>query len=186
MSEAVPAGRLPDNILYFARALREAGLPVGPGSVLDALAAVEAARIGDRGRFLHGAARSLRKEARPHDHLPPGLRHLLAQARLCRKAARADVADGGSEDGEGAEGRGRRHPRRRRPPQEGEPGAQGGAVARPRRALHDERRRGAAAQGFRADERRRDRPRQGTRRAAAHAKRRRADAPPGGRPQGAD
>ncbi len=45
------AGRLPENILYFARALREAGLPVGPGSVLEALAAVEAARIGDRADF---------------------------------------------------------------------------------------------------------------------------------------
>ena len=49
MSE--PAGRLPDNILLFARALREAGLPVGPGSVIDAIAAVEAAGIGDRADF---------------------------------------------------------------------------------------------------------------------------------------
>ena len=30
-------GHLADNILYFARALRAAGMPVGPGSVLDAL-----------------------------------------------------------------------------------------------------------------------------------------------------
>jgi uncharacterized protein len=45
------SGRLAQNILYFARALREAGLPVGPGSVLDALAAVEAAGIGDRADF---------------------------------------------------------------------------------------------------------------------------------------
>ena len=46
-----PTGRLPENILLFARALRDAGLPVGPGSVIDALAAVEAARIGDRADF---------------------------------------------------------------------------------------------------------------------------------------
>src|SRR5260370_32009303 len=46
-----PAGTLAQNILYFARALRQAGLPVGPGSVLDALAAVEAAGIGDRADF---------------------------------------------------------------------------------------------------------------------------------------
>ena len=46
-----PTGRLAENILYFARALREAGLPVGPGAVLDALAAVEAAGIGDRADF---------------------------------------------------------------------------------------------------------------------------------------
>jgi uncharacterized protein len=45
------SGRLAENILYFARALREAGLPVGPGSVLDALKAVEAAGIGDRDDF---------------------------------------------------------------------------------------------------------------------------------------
>ncbi len=45
------AGALARNILYFARALREAGLPVGPGAVLDALNAVEAAGIGDKADF---------------------------------------------------------------------------------------------------------------------------------------
>jgi hypothetical protein len=45
------SGRLADNIAYFARALRAAGLPVGPGAVLDAIAAVEAARIGTREDF---------------------------------------------------------------------------------------------------------------------------------------
>ena len=30
-------GRLAENIVYFARALRKAGIPVGPGSVMDAL-----------------------------------------------------------------------------------------------------------------------------------------------------
>jgi uncharacterized protein with von Willebrand factor type A (vWA) domain len=44
-------GRLAENIVYFARALRAAGLPVGPGSVLDALAAVEAAGVGTREDF---------------------------------------------------------------------------------------------------------------------------------------
>ena len=44
-------GRLSENILYFARALRAAGLPVGPGSVLDALEAVNVARVGDREDF---------------------------------------------------------------------------------------------------------------------------------------
>ena len=46
-----PGGRLAENILYFARALRAAGLPVGPGAVLDALAAVEAAGVGERQDF---------------------------------------------------------------------------------------------------------------------------------------
>jgi uncharacterized protein len=44
-------GHLADNIVYFARALRSAGLPVGPGAVLDAIAAVEAAQIGTREDF---------------------------------------------------------------------------------------------------------------------------------------
>ena len=50
--EAGPrGGLLAQNIVHFARALREAGLPLGPGAVLDALAAVEAAGIGDREDF---------------------------------------------------------------------------------------------------------------------------------------
>ncbi len=44
-------GRLPENILYFARALREAGLPVGPRSVLDAIEAVEATGFSAREDF---------------------------------------------------------------------------------------------------------------------------------------
>ncbi|MBV8442487.1 MAG: VWA domain-containing protein, partial [Hyphomicrobiales bacterium] len=44
-------GALAQNIVYFARALREAGVPLGPGAVLDALAAVEAAGFGDRDDF---------------------------------------------------------------------------------------------------------------------------------------
>jgi hypothetical protein len=44
----VADGRLADNILYFARALRAAGMPVGPGSVLDALQALEVAHVGNR------------------------------------------------------------------------------------------------------------------------------------------
>jgi uncharacterized protein with von Willebrand factor type A (vWA) domain len=41
-------GKLSENIAYFARALREAGLPVGPGAVIDAVSAVETAHIGSR------------------------------------------------------------------------------------------------------------------------------------------
>src|SRR5258707_11534431 len=44
-------GRLADNIVHFARALRAAGLPVGPGAVLDALAAVEVAGVSTREDF---------------------------------------------------------------------------------------------------------------------------------------
>jgi uncharacterized protein len=45
------SGRLAENILYFARALRAAGIPVGPGAVLDALEAVQAAMVGTREDF---------------------------------------------------------------------------------------------------------------------------------------
>src|SRR5258708_8986631 len=52
---AVPGGfatgRLAENILYFARALRAAGIPVGPGAVIDALEAVKAAGVGERQDF---------------------------------------------------------------------------------------------------------------------------------------
>jgi uncharacterized protein len=44
-------GRLAENIVYFARALRAAGIPVGPGAVLDALAAVRTAGVGTRDDF---------------------------------------------------------------------------------------------------------------------------------------
>ena len=39
------------NIMHFARVLRAAGLPVGPGKVLDAIRAVEAVGIGSRSDF---------------------------------------------------------------------------------------------------------------------------------------
>ena len=45
------SGRLAENILYFARALRAAGIPVGSGAVLDALAAVAAAGVRTRDDF---------------------------------------------------------------------------------------------------------------------------------------
>ena len=47
----LPPGRLPDNILYFARALRTAGLPVGPGAVLDAVEAARVAPFSSRDDF---------------------------------------------------------------------------------------------------------------------------------------
>jgi uncharacterized protein with von Willebrand factor type A (vWA) domain len=48
---AAPRGRFAENILYFARALRTAGIPVGPGAVLDALEALSVARVGTREDF---------------------------------------------------------------------------------------------------------------------------------------
>ena len=44
-------GALAQNIVYFARALRDAGLPVGPGSAIDAVRAVEVAGVDNREDF---------------------------------------------------------------------------------------------------------------------------------------
>jgi uncharacterized protein with von Willebrand factor type A (vWA) domain len=63
-------GRLADNIVHFARALRKAGLPVGPARVIDAMRAVEAAGIGNRDDFywtLHAVFVS-KREHRPVFH----------------------------------------------------------------------------------------------------------------------
>ena len=51
MAMADQSGRLAENIVYFARALRAAGIPVGPGAVLDVLEALKTAGIGTREDF---------------------------------------------------------------------------------------------------------------------------------------
>ncbi|NTF42128.1 VWA domain-containing protein [Rhizobium rhizogenes] len=44
-------GRLADNIVLFGRALRKAGLKIGPGAIVDVIEAVEAIGIGSREEF---------------------------------------------------------------------------------------------------------------------------------------
>ena len=54
MSEAAAAdsnGALAANIMYFGRVLRDAGLPIGTGRVIAAIAAVDAVGVGDRHDF---------------------------------------------------------------------------------------------------------------------------------------
>ena len=48
---AADPGRLAENITHFARALRRAGLPVGPARVVDAIRAVAAAGFSEREDF---------------------------------------------------------------------------------------------------------------------------------------
>jgi uncharacterized protein with von Willebrand factor type A (vWA) domain len=43
---SAPEGRIAENIMYFARLLRAAGLAVGPGKVLDAISGVKIIGIG--------------------------------------------------------------------------------------------------------------------------------------------
>jgi len=50
-SAGMGEGALAQNILFFARTLRDIGLPVGPGAVLDALAAVESAGFSNKEDF---------------------------------------------------------------------------------------------------------------------------------------
>ena len=45
---APPTGQMADNVIGFARALRAAGIPVGPGAVIDALNALGVIEIGNR------------------------------------------------------------------------------------------------------------------------------------------
>ena len=49
--ECEPEGRLAENVVLFARALRAAGLRVGPGAVTDALEALRAGGLGSREDF---------------------------------------------------------------------------------------------------------------------------------------
>ena len=85
-------GRLAENIIYFARALRAAGIPVGPGAVLDALAAVNTAGVGTRDDFywtLHAVF------VKRHEHsriVRSSLSHFLPPARLSRSAYGDDAA----------------------------------------------------------------------------------------------
>ena len=49
-----PEGRLADNILHFGRVLRAAGLPVGPGTAIEAIRAVETVGLRDKDDFYWG------------------------------------------------------------------------------------------------------------------------------------
>ena len=64
-ANADPDGKLADNIAYFARALRRAGLKIGPSATLDAIAAVKVAGIASRDDFfwtLHATLVSRRED----------------------------------------------------------------------------------------------------------------------------
>jgi len=50
-----PTGKMADNVIGFARALRAAGIPVGPGAVIDALNALQV-RLRHAGGDLRQAA----------------------------------------------------------------------------------------------------------------------------------
>jgi uncharacterized protein with von Willebrand factor type A (vWA) domain len=101
--DALPRGRLAENVLHFVRVLRAAGLPLGPAKVQDALAAVEAVGIGERSDFREALAAVLVSR---REHLPifeqafdlfwriPRLLERMLAALLPKVQGRAgDVAD---------------------------------------------------------------------------------------------
>jgi uncharacterized protein len=53
---ALPRGFLADNVLHFVRVLRAAGLSLGPGKVIDAIAAIEAVGIANKTDFREALA----------------------------------------------------------------------------------------------------------------------------------
>lgn len=68
--DATKSGHLAENIVYFARGLRRAGLPVGPAAVIDAIRAVEVAGIATREDFywtLHSIFVSKREHRAVYD-----------------------------------------------------------------------------------------------------------------------
>ncbi len=51
MMPTPPSGKLAENILHFGRVLRAAGIPVGPGAVIDALDAAQGGGLREREDF---------------------------------------------------------------------------------------------------------------------------------------
>jgi uncharacterized protein with von Willebrand factor type A (vWA) domain len=70
-NKPAPTGQLPANIMHFARVLRDAGLPVGPGAVLDALEAVRGGGMASKQDFywvLHSVFVKRREHTVLFDH----------------------------------------------------------------------------------------------------------------------
>ncbi len=125
-------GKLVDNIVHFARALRRAGLPVGPGQVIGAVRAVRAAGFSRRNDFywtLHACFVSKSEQRRVFTQIfrlywrdPRFLEHLMSMLRPMvrgvqeereaqaaeRRAADALIGDtcalGGDQKGAGDDG----------------------------------------------------------------------------------
>ena len=76
-----PTGQMADNVIGFARALRAAGIPVGPGAVIDALNALQVIEIGNRADVFTTLEAIFVKR---HEHaliFAPGLRPVLPRRR---------------------------------------------------------------------------------------------------------
>ena len=176
--EKFTPGRFVANIMHFARVLRAAGLPVGPGKVLDAIRAVEAIGLGNRRDFywtLHAVFVNRRDQRELFDQ---AFHIFWRKPDLLERAMQLLLPQ--IETGEAAERGGARSPPRRcaRPGKAAGSGrGRGGDAGRARRDPHLLAERGAAAQGLRADVGGRDRPGQGADPQHAAADPRGADPP---------
>ncbi len=65
MASAEGSGQLATNIAYFARTLRQAGLPVGPSAVIEAIEAAQVAGIGHKQDF-HATLHAVFVKKREH------------------------------------------------------------------------------------------------------------------------
>lgn len=68
ISKPHPGGKLAENIMHFARVLRGAGLPLGPGQVLDAIEAVQTGCLKNRDDF-YAALHAVFVKRHEHDPL---------------------------------------------------------------------------------------------------------------------
>ena len=162
-------GRIADNIVYFARALRKAGMRVGPASVKDAIEAVLAAGIGSRDDFYWTLHAVLVSRHEDHPVFDEAFRLFWKSRELIEKmlAMFSPVAPDTSEKQKPRAAENRVSQAMFEGHQQ-EPAAAGSSRDRDRCPLHLLRQRGAARQGFCADERRRDgRGQEGDRRSCA-------------------
>ncbi len=149
---AVGGGALAENIVHFARALREAGVPLGPGAVLDALAAVEAAGFSNR-RDFHATLHAVFVKKHEHSLLFDQAFEIFWKRRGLLEKLIAMMSPQAPSQRPPQVGRSGREPRRRRALQVEAGRAEGRPVDRSRRAVHRVRPGNPARQGFRPDER---------------------------------
>jgi uncharacterized protein with von Willebrand factor type A (vWA) domain len=109
-------GKLVHNIMWFARALRKAGLPVGPGRVVDAIRAVEAVGFSQTNDFYCFVSKPEEREVftqvfRLYWRDPRYLEHMISmltpsvrgvqeekQAQAAEKRAAEALLDGADQD----------------------------------------------------------------------------------------